>query len=393
MANEIATIEEQYVSDLRRLAPQFIAVLPAHITFERFERVVRIALQRDPKLYNVGRKTFFNACMAAATDGLVPDGRDAALVTYKDWKKSKTTGREVVSVQYMPMVAGLLKKIRNSGEVKTICARVVCAGNRYRCWIDDEGEHLEYEQGDNRDPTQILRVFAMAKTKDGELLVEPLTPDEVEKVRAISRAKDGGPWVDWWEEMAKKTAIRRLSKRLPMSTDVDDVLRRENAFYNLQGERERRRVTAPAAREALLQHFTEDDTHSLTYEGGGEDSPATGDGEQAPPQGAEEHHDPETGEIVAKRGPGRPRKAKPENESVSDTSATPSVPASFSEYREHVTSAAFESVNPDALKEWFQGAEQRKIRNGLNMSAEEMAELRDIVLSRINELTAENVTQ
>ena len=55
---------------------------------------------------------------------------------------------------------------------------------------------------------------------------------EIEKVRKVSRAANKGPWVDWWEEMARKTVLRRLSKRLPMSTDLDDLIRRDDALYD-----------------------------------------------------------------------------------------------------------------------------------------------------------------
>lgn len=55
---------------------------------------------------------------------------------------------------------------------------------------------------------------------------------EIEKVRKVSRAATNGPWVEWWEEMARKTVLRRLSKRLPMSTDVDDLIRRDDDLYD-----------------------------------------------------------------------------------------------------------------------------------------------------------------
>ena len=48
--------------------------------------------------------------------------------------------------------------------------------------------------------------------------------DDVEKVRKSSRAGNFGPWKDWWDEMAKKTVIRRISKRLPSRADVDAVM-------------------------------------------------------------------------------------------------------------------------------------------------------------------------
>lgn len=217
---------------------QFKAALPAHIPVERFMRVVLTAVQNNPDLLGASRQSFFNSCMRSAQDGLLPDGREGAIVIFNT--KEKRDGRDVWirKAQWMPMVFGILKKIRNSGEVATITARVVYGGDAFRYWIDDTGEHLTYEPSDNPDRSVVRRVFAMAKTKDGELFVEPLTPEDIEKIRNVSRSKDKGPWVDWWEEMAKKSAIRRLAKRLPMSTDLDDLIRRDDDLYDMAGARE-----------------------------------------------------------------------------------------------------------------------------------------------------------
>ena len=83
----------------------------------------------------------------------------------------------------------------------------------------------------------------MAKLKDGSIEVEVLKPADIEKIRGVSRSKDKGPWVDWWEEMAKKSSIRRLSKRLPLNTDLDDLIRRDDSLY---GRSERADPCPPA---------------------------------------------------------------------------------------------------------------------------------------------------
>ena len=123
----------------------------------------------------------------------------------------------------MPMVGGILKKIRNSGELASISAQVAY-----------DKDHFEYELGDNEnivhkpflgeDRGKPIAVYAVAKTKDGAIYREVMSVSDVEKVRAASRAGKFGPWVEWWDEMAKKTVIRRMAKRLPSSADVDSVL-------------------------------------------------------------------------------------------------------------------------------------------------------------------------
>ncbi len=229
-----------FKSQLDQRMEQFKNALPAHMPPERFARVVLTAVQNNPDLLNADRQALWNACMRAAQDGLLPDGREGAIVIYN----TKEKGQYVKKAQWMPMVFGIVKKVRNSGQLAMITARVVYDGDQYRYWLDEDGEHILYEPCEQPNKNVVRVVFACAKTKDGELLVEPLTPSDIEKIRNSSRAKDNGPWVDWWEEMAKKSAIRRLAKRLPMSSDLDDLVRRDDDLYDFEGAKTPARVVS-----------------------------------------------------------------------------------------------------------------------------------------------------
>jgi recombination protein RecT len=207
---------------LDTMAPQFQAALPPQVTPEKFLRVVMTAVGQNKDLLNANRSTLYAACMKAAQDGLLPDGREGALVMYGQ------------NVQWMPMVTGILKKIRNSGELAMIGAHLVHKNDPFKFWVDSDGEHLEHRPDIFGDRGQEIGAYAIAKTKDGAFFVEPMTKAEIEEVRKVSRAKNG-PWQTWWGEMAKKTVIRRLSKRLPMSSDVEQTLKRDDeAFENAQ---------------------------------------------------------------------------------------------------------------------------------------------------------------
>jgi recombination protein RecT len=272
---------------------EFAGALPAHIPFERFARVIQTAVAQNVALLNADRATLFTSAMKSATDGLLCDGREAALVIYRT-KKKDPKGREVWvdAVQYMPMVSGILKKCRNSGQLSSIVARVVYAGDKFRNWVDDNGEHLEYEAGEDQDRNIVRNCFAMAKLKDGSIEVEVLKPADIEKIRSVSRAKDKGPWVEWWEEMAKKSAIRRLSKRLPINTDLDDLIRRDDNLYDLEGARDEARA-ANGGRLSLagkLDLLAED--------------PPSPEATTAETETIE--HDPQTGEIQESGAPADP---------------------------------------------------------------------------------------
>jgi recombination protein RecT len=209
-------------AEMQRMAPEIAHALPPHIAPERFQRVVLTAIQSNPDLLEADRRSLWGACVKAAQDGLLPDGREGALITFYDRRRGR------LLAQWMPMVAGILKKVRNSGELASITANVVYEGEHFRVVLGDE-ERIEHERDldavGRRDP---VAVYAIATLRNGERVREVMTWSQVDDVRAISRAPEKGPWSSWTEEMARKTVIRRLAKRLPMSSDKeqDEELRR-----------------------------------------------------------------------------------------------------------------------------------------------------------------------
>jgi recombination protein RecT len=235
---------DEFRKALGQMEGQFKIALPEQIEPTKFSRVVMTAVQQNQDLLAADRQSLFNACMNAAQDGLLPDGRQAALVTFR--LKSG-----VVVVQYMPMLAGILKKVRNSGELAMITAQIVCEKDKFRYWIDDKGEHVKHEPLLVGDAGGRIGVYALAKTKGGHAYIEFMTVDQVMAVKAVSKAKDG-PWQGAFEdEMWRKTVIRRLSKRLPMSTDLEQVIHRDDEMYDLDAE------TKPSKGKQLEQMINE----------------------------------------------------------------------------------------------------------------------------------------
>lgn len=225
---------------IEKLAPQFKMALPAHISVEKFQRVAITAIAQNADLIAADRTSLYAECMKAAQDGLVPDGREAVLTVFN---QKMANGQYKKVVKYMPMVWGIVKKVRNSGELLEIGAHAVYANDEFEYWIDDIGEHLKHRPLIDGVRGDFRLVYAIAKTKDGGRYVEVMTKEQVDQVANVSRSKDKngntvGPWKDWYPEQARKTVIRRLSKRLPMSTDKEDeirrVIERDDDLYDLQ---------------------------------------------------------------------------------------------------------------------------------------------------------------
>ena len=197
-------------SAVEKMAPQFKAALPAHIPVERFVRTTLTAVQTNPDLMEADRRTLFAAATRAAQMGLLPDGREGAIVTFGG------------KCQFMPMLGGILKLVRNRGELASIDAQIVYKndGFTYHPGVDQVPVHEVDWFGDRGDA---IGVYAVARMKTGDSYVEILNRRQIDQIRSVSRSKDSGPWVAWWEEMWRKTAVRRLAKRLPLSTDLDGV--------------------------------------------------------------------------------------------------------------------------------------------------------------------------
>lgn len=259
MATQLTPRDNSPVAVIRQnlvaMAPSFKAALPAHISVEKFTRVAQTAITGDPDLLEADRQTLFAACVRLAQDGLLPDGREAALVIFN----SKAPGGGwMKKVQAMPMIAGVLKKLRQSGEVAKISAQVVYDQDEFvvSYGFDEDVTHrppaLDKPRG------KPIGAYATAVLTDGSRLLEVMGLEEIERVRNVSRSKDKGPWVDWWSEMARKTVMRRLAKRLPMSSDRDqDVFERDETLAPEPEAVEHRPAPAPVSRlDAIEASYT-----------------------------------------------------------------------------------------------------------------------------------------
>lgn len=217
--SEIAVVRHQ----LEQMQQEFAAALPAQIPSERFARTVLTAVQLNPDLLSADRRSLLAATMKAAQDGLMPDGREGALVIFRTKVKVVIDGRErevyKQLVQWMPMVAGLMKRARNSGLIASLTAEVVHEKDDFRRTAGDTPSIVHVPYDDEEDAGPIRGAYAIAVLKDGQIIRQWMAAAAIERVRSKSRAKDSLMWVDFKEEGYKKTVIRRLCKYLPSSAD------------------------------------------------------------------------------------------------------------------------------------------------------------------------------
>lgn len=196
--------------------------LPKHMTADRMARIALTEFRKTPALMKCDPTTLFGAVIQCAQLGLEPGGTmgHAYLIPFENRKRGTT------DVQFIIGYRGMLDLARRSGQIVSISAREVCANDRfsYRYGIDETIEHIpaEGQRGD------LTHVYAVAKLKDGGVQFEVLTRSQIEDIRNASQGyktavkfnRTDSPWISHFTEMAKKTAIRRLFKYLPVSVEI-----------------------------------------------------------------------------------------------------------------------------------------------------------------------------
>jgi recombination protein RecT len=215
------------VDTIRKLEPEFKLALPAHIPAEKFTRVAVTAVNSNPDLLkeDIDKRSLLGAVTKAAQDGLILDGREAALVVFKT--------KEGKKVQYLPMVAGVLKKMRNSGEISNISYGLVYRkeydAGRFK-YIKGDTESLTHDPILFEDKGDMIGVYAVVTLKDGAKVREFMDMQQLKKVQATSKTGDSeyGPWKKWFEEMCVKSVLKKVSKLCPQSSDIDQVMREDD---------------------------------------------------------------------------------------------------------------------------------------------------------------------
>lgn len=300
-------------------ADDFAAV--AVVDNDRFMRMVKNALIRDPQIAEASTQSVYLECMKAAADGLVLDGREAVLTRFKSNKRQKNpqTGQWednwITEVVYIPMVAGIMKRVRNSGEIASWSVELVYANEyeqgrfRYRAAPDPLIEHDPIIVGERG---EVVAAYSAVKLRDGSHHYEVMTKAQLEAIKGRTKSKRRkkvnnveveeitGPWATDEEEMFRKTVIRRHSKRLPVSSELLDVTRRVDGLYDLDPhELEIEAEPAPApvakAKKASAASKLRQAAKSLP-----KPAPAPKE-EQADPEDEtadEVAHDKETGEVL-----------------------------------------------------------------------------------------------
>lgn len=221
----VVKFEDRLENALTVSVPQMAGAFAKHLTPERMIRVTMQAIYKTPALKECDPQTIVASVIEAGSLGLEPCGpkRQGYLIP---WKNKNTGTKEC---QFMPSYIGLIELARRSGQVKTISGQVVYSGDKFEYRRTSSGPHFAHEPNlDN--PGTARAYYAVAEMIPAGVEFEVMTKPQIEDIRKRSQSANSGPWVTDYDEMAKKTVIKRLLKRLPMSDELADVIHREDGF-------------------------------------------------------------------------------------------------------------------------------------------------------------------
>lgn len=202
--------------------------LPSVMTPERFTRIVLSAISSNPTLADTTPQSFLGAMMQSAQLGLEVNtvlGQAYILPYYN---------KGTLEAQFQLGYKGLIDLAYRSGEVESIQAQIVYENDNFKVQYGLEPK-LEHIPADTNRGNPV-KVYALFRTKSGGYGFEVMSMEDIRNhAKKYSKAYDSScsPWKNNFEEMAKKTVLKRVLKYAPLKSDfvkgvaTDETIKKE----------------------------------------------------------------------------------------------------------------------------------------------------------------------
>jgi recombination protein RecT len=223
--------------------PSMAAVVPKHLNVDKLTKIALVAISKNPKLLACTPQSILQSVMEASQLGLDCGGilGSAYLVPFKkNWKDDNGNWQSRQEAKLITGYRGLIDLARRSGQIDTIEAHPVYPGEEFELEFGLSPRLVHKPKldvvksnivGSGKTAVEIstaITFYAVARLKDGGTQVEVMSRADVDRIRARSRSADDGPWVTDYDEMGRKTAVRRICKYLPLSPELVDRIMQED---------------------------------------------------------------------------------------------------------------------------------------------------------------------
>ena len=249
---------------------QFAKALPSVMTPERFARIATTAVTQNPDLAKCTPSSFMGALLQACQLGLEPNTPlgQAYLIPYNNGRAGNK------ECQFQIGYKGLIELAHRSGELKSIESHVVYNNDvfEFEYGLEPKLKHIPTQEADKGD---VVWVYAVYHLVNGGYGFEVMSKADINAHRnKFSKAKNSPAWTNSWDEMAKKTVVKKALKYAPLKSDFQRAITSDEATVNM--------VQADDGEVDLIQaeYTVEEDV-----------------AEETPQKEAQETIDAETGEV------------------------------------------------------------------------------------------------
>ena len=218
--NKVKLTKSMSIADIiKAMEPEIRRALPSVITPERFTRMALSALNTTPKLGECNQMSFLGALMNAAQLGLEPNTSlgQAYLIPYKN------KGR--LDCQFQIGYKGLLDLVYRNPDIQTVQAQCVYENDLFEYELGLEPKLVHKPATSDRG--ELILAYALWKSKNGGFGFEVMSKKDIDahaKKFSQSYGSNYSPWKTNYEEMAKKTVIKKCLKYAPLKTDFANAL-------------------------------------------------------------------------------------------------------------------------------------------------------------------------
>lgn len=225
---------------LEQMKPALNQALPKHINPERMSRIILTTFTQNPLLLQCTRESVIGSILVSAQLGLeIGQGTgEAYLVPFKRSPKGAAPYYECVLIAGYQ---GYIKLARQSGEIKSIFADAVHAGDDFVWKRSLDGDVFEHTP--KYESEEITHFYALATFKSGghALVCWPYAKVIAHALKHSKEKDWNAPnkptilpkmWRDNTEAMGCKTMIRQLFKWLPRSPEMQRAQEIDGAAIN-----------------------------------------------------------------------------------------------------------------------------------------------------------------
>lgn len=158
---------------------------------------------------------------------------------------------------------GMVKIATDTGSIQWAKAELVYKGEPFQLNGYDSAPTHPFNPFDRGDISTVVGAYCVAKLHDGTFMVETMSREVLDKIRATSKANNAkAPWSMWPEEMMKKSVIKRAYKSWPKtSRRLAEAIHIVNENEGLSDEYLATKATE-ALQETVIQPLSDEEFNS-----------------------------------------------------------------------------------------------------------------------------------